>query len=75
MNIDVSEVQRYIDDLDEKATAAVHKALVSTLHFMLSLRNGACYRYEKEILEGVVECSRSHHESHLRRIKQKRDGN
>lgn len=75
MNIDFDpEVEkRYIETLDERAREAFEKALVSTAHYMLSLRNGACFRYEREILEGVVECSRSAAARIIKRKMGKRD--
>lgn len=58
--LDLDGVQRYIDELDEPARAAIDDAVRSTIHYMLGMRNGACYRFAAAIEFGVEEVRRSH---------------
>lgn len=68
--LDLDGVQRYIDALDEPARKAVDDAVRSTIHFMLGIRDGSCYRYECEIRTGVIEVQRAFIETqHLNNVR------
>ncbi len=47
--LELKGVQRYVDDLDEVGREAFDTAVRSTIHYILGIRDGACYRYEDEI--------------------------
>ena len=53
LDIDTKDIERYVDMMDPQTKATVEKALSTTLHYIMGLRNGACYRYQKEIQDAV----------------------
>jgi hypothetical protein len=51
--------------LDPEAKEAIHTALLTTLQYILGLRNGACYRYE-----GAIERAKDAvHLAHVRDLR------
>ena len=72
MNIDTEDIQCYIDRLKPEARAQVEKALRTTLEYILDLRNGACYRYEKEINEAIDAVRENRLQQLRERIEDKR---
>lgn len=57
--LDVTGLERHINDLDQQARAALDTAILSTIGYILSIRDGSCYRYEKEIAAAEEEARRS----------------
>ncbi len=52
-NLQIHYPQRCFDELDDTAREAMAIDLTSTIGYIFGMRDGSCYRYEKEIEAAV----------------------